>query len=367
MFISNFNKLARQIKHGNILNLCTRSQKFLSDTHIDKHRFPSHTHKHSAIHFEDHYPVMWRKILDLIDDHVITDNETPKVFLDLTLGCGNHTKLILDRYPNVYMVGVDLDSKMVDYASNKLSKYIEGDRLVIVEDNYVCVQDLNISELFSESDKFTFPEKKKFDFMLLDLGFNSMQLEDMEKGLSFKNPHSSLDMRYDTENDNKSKASDILNHASELELMEIFHKNGDEKNYEAVARNVIKRRDEKRIETVGDFLKVIDESYIIQDKFNLYTRLFQALRIAVNYELVNVQRFLNKAFFNMELNGVLATISFHSAEDKIVKHALRECERLCLGKNIIKKGEKPSKEELDENSRSHSAILRAFRFNPYTK
>jgi len=310
---------------------------------------------------------MWRNILKLIDEEFKnSSNFIPRVFCDLTLGCGNHTKLILDRLPQCYMVGVELDSKIVDYTSNKLMNYINEDRLVIVEDNYVCIEDLAISDLFN-SPNFTPSNKKKFDFVLLDLGFNSLQLEDPEKGISFKKIHSNLDMRYDSNNDEKSKASDILNNCSELELQEIFLNYGEEKNYEAIARNVVKRRDEKRFETVEDFINVIDLTFKAGDKkYNLYTRLFQALRIAVNYEIVNLKRLMNKVFFNLEVGGIFAVISFHSLEDKIVKSTFKECETLKLGHNVIKKGERASQTELEENSKSHSAILRAFKFNPHT-
>jgi 16S rRNA (cytosine1402-N4)-methyltransferase len=323
----------------------------------------------NSIFFDDHYPVMWRKILGIIDDHVIEKKKDIKIFCDLTLGCGNHTKLILDKYPNVYMAGVEIDNKLVDYTSHKLHDYIADDRLIIIEDNYVCIDEIKVSELFEQVDKtkLVVPEKKKFDFILLDLGYNSMQLEDKEKGISYKNPTSNLDMRYDMNNDDKSKASDILNNLSELELQEIFYKYGDEKNYEAIANAIIKQRDIKLFETVEDFIKVIDETYEFGNKrFNIYTRLFQALRIAVNYELVNVQRLLNKVFLNLEVGGVLAVISFHSAEDRIVKTALKEAEKLKLGKNIIKKGERPDEIEIEENYKSHSAILRAFKLNPST-
>jgi len=190
-------------------------------------------------------------------------------------------------------------------------------------------------------------------------------LNDKEKGLSFKNLNANLDMRYDPENDSKAKASDILNNTSELELMEIFSRYAEEKNYEAIAKNIIKYREDKKFEKVSDFLNVIDKTYEGKDlyyeedenrqstdknllntsdfdsgtqlvtynhksRYNIYTRLFQALRIVVNYELTNVQRFLNRCFFNLEVGGILAVITFHSAEDKIVKKLLLEIEKLKL-------------------------------------
>lgn len=356
---------------------------------------------YESIEFDDHYPVLWRNIMKILQDHLNFDVLTsPKVIGDFTLGAGNHSRLILDNFENTSVVGIDLDPKMIKYTSNKLDHYIQNDRLVIVEDSYVCVENLKIAELFENSEQPIFTNKKKFDFMLLDLGFNSMQLNDKEKGLSFKNLNANLDMRYDPENDSKAKASDILNNTSELELMEIFSRYAEEKNYEAIAKNIIKYREDKKFEKVSDFLNVIDKTYEGKDKYheeeeesrqstnknllntsdfdsgtqlvaynhksryNIYTRLFQALRIVVNYELTNVQRFLNRCFFNLEVGGILAVITFHSAEDKIVKNVFKEMEKLKLGKLVLKKGEKPCKDEIEENSRSHSAILRVIQFNP---
>jgi 16S rRNA (cytosine1402-N4)-methyltransferase len=323
--------------------------------------------KYQPIHFKDHYPVMWRNILNIIDENIYktqNDREYAKVFGDFTLGCGNHTNLILSNYESAFVIGVDLDTKMIDYTNKKLNQFIKEDRLILVEENYVCVEDVQISELFD--DIKLFPAKKKFDFILLDLGYNSMQLEDREKGISFKNPDSPLDMRYDLHNENKSKACDILNHSTEFELMEIFRNFADEKNFEALAKNIIKQRDIRRFETVGDFLKVIDQTFSneTKDKFNTYTRLFQSLRITVNFELVNLQRFLNKVLLNLELNGILAVISFHSTEDKYMKNVIKEWENLEIGKSVFKHGIKPCDIELEENSRSKSAILRAFKFSP---
>lgn len=320
------------------------------------------------LNFDDHYPVFWRNILNIIETEIYQVKGLPKVFGDFTLGCGNHTKLILENFDNSYVVGCEIDDKMTKYTSNKLNEYIENDRLVIVEDSYVCVEELKVSELLENSNLF--PKKKKFDFMLVDLGYNSLQLLDNTKGISFKDTEASLDMRYDTYNNNKAKASDILNNSSELELMEIFSKYGDEDNHEAISKKILKYREDRRFEKVGDFLKVIDETYDYSksnSKFNIYTRLFQALRICVNYEFTNLQRFLNKAFFNLENGGVLCIISFHSSEDKLVKHFFRELEKMKLGKLVLKKGEKPSREELEENSRSKSAILRAIKYCPNNK
>jgi 16S rRNA (cytosine1402-N4)-methyltransferase len=309
---------------------------------------------------------MWRNVLNIIEENVYNNNNNnfPKVIGDMTIGSGNHSKLILENFDNSHVIGVDIDNKMIEHSSKKLQKYIDSNRLCIIEDSYVSVQNLVISDLFDKSGLFT--SNRKFDCILIDLGFNSMQLEDNSKGISFKNKESDLDMRYDTLNDQKSKASDILNNSSELELIEIFKKFGEEKYYELLVTNIIKFRDKKFFAKVGDFLEVIDDTFKNKavEKFNTYTRLFQALRIAVNYELLNVQRFLPKAMLNLELKGILIAITFHSLEDKMIKNYFKELEKLKIGKNLFKHSLRPEDIEIEENSRSKSAILRAICFDP---
>jgi 16S rRNA (cytosine1402-N4)-methyltransferase len=318
--------------------------------------------------FPDHYPVLHKPILNIIEEQLFKtpkDKMLPKVIGDFTIGCGNHSKAILEKFESTFIIGVDLDKKMIDHTKQKLFPFIKNNRLVLINDNYVCVSDIDISEEFSSLKLFS--TNKAFDLLLLDLGFNSQQLLDQEKGLSFKFPKSELDMRYDTNNDDKAKASDILNHSSEMELIEIFRKFGEESFSEVLVKNIIQQRDIKRFIFVEDFLKVIDQTYLskTRDRFNTYTRLFQALRICVNYELLNIQRFINKSMKSLEIGGIILIITFHSLEDKIVKDAFRQYEKLRIGKVLFKKALEPSEEELNENSRSRSAKLRGFIFNPY--
>lgn len=315
------------------------------------------------LHFEDHYPVLWREVLSTIDQNVYDHYKTtPKLFGDFTIGCGNHTKLILDRYPNAHILGLDLDPGMVDYTYHKLAKYIDEERLGIINENYTSIREIDYLEPFFY--KRVFPSDKKFDFVLLDLGFNSMQLKDNRKGLSFKMRDSELDMRYDTNDQNIAKGHDILNNCSELELIDIFRTYGEEKYYEPLVKNIVLFRDSKRFHTVDDFIQIIDKTFKAKstDLYNNYTRLFQALRIAVNYEIFNVKRFLNKTFQCLEEGAIVSIITFHSLEDSTVKNFFKELEKLEFGKMIYKQGIKPSKIELEENSRSHSAILRTFKF-----
>jgi 16S rRNA (cytosine1402-N4)-methyltransferase len=176
-------------------------------------------------------------------------------------------------------------------------------------------------------------------------------------------------MRYDTNNLDIAKGYDILNNCSEIELMDIFRTYGDEKNYEPLVKNIVLYRDSKRFLIVDDYLKVIDKTFKAHSKdlYNVYTRLFQALRIAVNYEIFNIKRFLNKCFTSLEDGAIICIITFHSLEDGIVMKFFKELEKRDIGKIIYKPAIKPSKVELDENSRSRSAMMRVFVYKKQTE
>lgn len=315
--------------------------------------------------FDDHYPVMWRNILDIMEKNIFDDiaDTKNKLIGDFTLGAGNHSKLILDNFDNSLIIGVDLDNDMIKHSENKLKSYIDNKRISIVNDSYVGIDMIKIFDHFDIT-QLNNNKNKKFDFVILDLGYNSLQIESPSKGFSFKQPQADLDMRYDQENDNKSKAADILNHCSDLELMDIFKTFADEKYYEYLVKKIIEFRDKRLFYTVQDFTDVIDQAFHSKsvEKFDCYTRLFQALRIAVNYEILNIQRFLGHFYKQMEQGGIVAIITFHSLEDKYVKRYFQEFEKLKIGKILYSKAIKPCDIELQENSRSRSAILRVFKF-----
>lgn len=321
---------------------------------------------YDPIKFDDHYPVMWRNILEILENNTFSDivDTNNKLIGDFTFGTGNHSKLILENFDNSLILGIDIDKDMINLGEKKLEKFITEKRLALINDTYVSLDQIKIYNHFNF--KKLNSNDKKFDFMLLDLGYNSLQIDSPVKGLSFKYREADLDMRYDPENENKSRASDILNHCSELELMEIFKNFAEEKYYEYLVKKILEFRDKRIFYTVQDFIDVIDDAFRSKaiEKFDCYTRLFQALRIAVNYETLNIQRFLVLFFRYIEVGGLLAIISFNSLEDRYIKKFFSDFEKINLGKNLFTKAVKPSVLELEENSRSRSAILRVFRFNP---
>jgi len=308
--------------------------------------------------FNDHYPVMYKEVIELLSRNVVKNNYKKTFYMaDLTLGCGNHSKLILEKFPNVKVIGVDVDSKMIDYCNNKLSFFINQNRLSLINDNFTTVNQIDINEHFEEAH-----EKQLFDFVLLDLGYNSMQLNEEDRGISYKVQESDLDMRLNQANPTLPRASDILNNSTELELYEIFKNFSEDKNAQRMAENVIKYRINNKFLKVKNLIEVIEETvkHKAVDKISTFNKIFQGLRICVNYEILNLENFFPNSIEALEENGVISVISFHSLEDKIVKFFFSEYQKIKLGKVLTKHSVKPSQSEVEENSKSKSAKLRAF-------
>ena len=310
------------------------------------------------IEFKDHYPVMYREILEIIRKNFFKEKRNKIIYIaDLTLGSGNHTKFILDKFENSRVIGLDVDKKMIDYCKEKLSPYINQDRLSLINDNFVAINEITISDHFKDAHP-----NQLFDFVLLDLGYNSMQLTEDDRGISYKILESSLDMRLNQSNNNIPKASEILNNASELELLEIFQNFGQEKHYQRLTMNILKYRINNKFHKVKNLIEVIEETYKHKqvDRISTLNRIFQALRICVNYELLNLQSFFPNSIESVEDDGIISIISFHSLEDKLVKYFFTEYEKVKRGKVLFKKSFKPTALEIEENSKSKSGKLRCF-------
>lgn len=327
----------------------------------------------NKLNLSDHYPVLYKKIIDIIRDNIIINNKQDKPFLcgDVTVGLGNHSNLILKHFENSNILGFDIDPEMISKSKEKLNIYIKDKRAIVVKESYtesrIVLNNILASAKSISSKPFNgkFNKNKKFDYVIIDLGFNSVQLIDDNRGFSFKSHDSKLDMRYDFSNVNTATAAEILNNATELELILMFEKYAEEKYSETLVKNILEYRNENKFNLVKDFNEVIDKSFpnhTNKDRYNTYSRLYQALRICVNYELLNLQRFLENIPLSMEKNSLLFVICFHSLEFKAVKKSLKFYEKIKLGK-IIYKNISADQDELSENSRSKSAIMMVFQFN----
>ena len=294
------------------------------------------------------------------------------VYLDGTLGQGGHSAAILEAGAHRsdgepaggprLVIGIDLDGRSVAEASERLSRF--GSRFLPLQGNYADMERLVNGQGISQ-----------VDGVLLDLGFSSRQVNAPGYGLSFQ-ADEPLDMRYDA--DQQFSASELLNTASEQELMNIFRRFGEEPRARAIAGAIARERAERSITTTGE-LAALAERIIGRrrgHRIHPATRIFQALRIAVNGELENLQTGLEAAVNLLSSDGVLAVISYHSLEDRIVKsfmaHSAADCvcppglPQCVCGKNpalsiVNRRVIRPSGEEVAFNPRSRSARLRLAR------
>lgn len=284
------------------------------------------------------------------------------IYVDGTLGGGGHSFSILRKLNNTgLLIGIDRDKDAINAATNKLKEY----------NNFKTVHDnnSNIANILKELNI------DKIDGMLLDLGVSSYQLDEADRGFSYMHD-AKLDMRMNRE-DNFS-AYDVVNNYSEGKLAGIFKEYGEERYSKSIARKICEERKEKYIETTFELVDIIKSAMpkaALNEKQHPAKRVFQAIRIEVNEELIRLKKTIEDIVSVLNKNGRLAIITFHSLEDKIVKHTFEELEGRCTcpkdfpvcvcgyvshGKIVTKKPIICSEEELKENPRARSAKLRVF-------
>jgi len=279
------------------------------------------------------------------------------IYVDGTVGLGGHAAAILTAGPEVRLIGIDRDPQALRYAAARLAQF--GDRVTLVHGNYRDLTEI-LSGLGIEA----------IDGFLLDLGLSSLQLDAPERGFSFR-ADGPLDMRMDPTQGRS--AADLVNAASVEELARILRDYGEERFAGRIARAIVAARP---IETTGALAEVVRRAIprrFHERRIDPATRTFQALRIAVNDELRNLQDGLAAGFAALRPGGVIVVISFHSLEDRIVKRFFRKLatpryESLAPGpplppqaEVLTKKPLRPSEEEIGENPRARSAKLRACR------
>ncbi|MHC5676586.1 16S rRNA (cytosine(1402)-N(4))-methyltransferase RsmH [Nostoc sp.] len=255
-------------------------------------------------------------------------------YLDVTVGGGGHSRLILQAAADVRVTAIDQDEDALAAAQKNLAKY--SDRIQFIHSN------------FSEHE-FT---PNTFDGILADLGVSSYHLDEPERGFSFRQA-ANLDMRMDR--GRSLTAADVINNWNEADLADIFFKYGEERLSRRIARRIVERRP---LQTTVELAEAIASSVPPKYRYGRIhpaTRVFQALRIVVNDELKSLETFLDKAPNALVPGGRIAIISFHSLEDRPVKHGLRNSPLL---KVLTKKPIIAQEEEISNNPRSRSAKLR---------
>ena len=282
-----------------------------------------------------HKPVLLREVLDRLDIRVNA------WYLDATLGDGGHSLGILEKGGNI--VGIDVDPEAIKRAGVRLGKIAQLDRFKLLSGNF-----RNLKDLVGD---------KKFAGVLFDLGVSSLQLEDPKRGFSFLKD-GPLDMRMDPTLE--VKALDLINGLNKGELYELFTKLGEEKNAFRIVDTLVSSREVNPIQTTTQLAGIIERSARRRGKIHPATKIFQALRIAVNDEQNALHGALPEALEVLEENGKIIVISFHSLEDRIVKVRFKEWEALNFGVVYTKKPITPSNDEIKNNPRSRSAKMRVF-------
>jgi 16S rRNA (cytosine1402-N4)-methyltransferase len=297
-----------------------------------------------------HQPVLWDEAVDALQ---------PKPggrYADGTFGGGGHTQLLLARSaPDGRVIAFDLDPAAI----RRGEALMLGDRLVLVHGSFATVQEVALAAGMSP-----------LDGMLLDLGFSSFQIDDPERGFSLR-LDGPLDMRFDTTSG--PSAADLVNDLDEQSLADLIWRYGEDRNSRRIAAAIVRARQQHRIETTTELAAIVERaSGGARGRIHPATRTFQALRIAVNDELATLQRALDAAVASLAPGGRLAVISFHSLEDRMVKHYFARQSATCVCPpeqpvctcttvpklRLVGKPVKPTDEEIERNSRSRSAIMR---------
>ena len=281
------------------------------------------------------------------------------VYVDCTLGGSGHAKQIISKLTTGFFVGIDKDIDAIEFGKETLSCF---ENKLLVHDDYK-----NISKILKQNNL------NHADGILVDLGVSSHQLDIAERGFSYMQD-AKLDMRMNQEQ--SLSAYEIINTFSEEKLAEIIRVNGEEKNWFKVARNIVKAREKKPIETTKELVEIIVNSY--PEKFlhkvsHPAKKVFQAIRIAVNEELDGLDTFIDDCISLLASKGRMAIITFHSLEDRIVKNKFKQYSEGCICPKELPKcvcgnteiirlvNRKPivaTEDELENNKRAKSAKLR---------
>lgn len=304
-----------------------------------------------------HIPVMLREVIHFLNC------QPGKIYVDCTLGGCGHALAILEKIiPEGLLIGMDQDKDAIQNAKKVLKPYSLNIRLF--HDNFIYLPE-RLSQLNIPA----------VDGILLDLGLSLHQLESSGRGFSFKRDEP-LDMRMNTES--STKAEDLINCMGEENLRKIFWEYGEERWSRHIARKIVKERKRKPIKSSMQLARIvcdaIPKAAASGQRIHPATRVFMALRIAVNKELERLHSFMEDAADILNPKGRLCVLSFHSLEDRIVKNRIKALEKgctcppdfpkcVCNKKSVVRvltrKAQRPTKEEISANPMARSTRLRA--------
>jgi 16S rRNA (cytosine1402-N4)-methyltransferase len=305
-----------------------------------------------------HIPVMLPQVLHYLNC------KQGKIYVDCTLGGSGHARAICEKIvPDGVLIGIDQDIDAIQNATKVLKQYDLS--IHLFHENFVHLPEL-LRQLSIAA----------VDGILLDLGISLHQLESSGRGFSF-NKEEPLDMRMNIEA--STKAEDLINSMEEKSLRNIFQEYGEERWAGQIARKIVKQRQRKAIRSSAELAQIICDAVPKKASFNQKihpaTRVFMALRIAVNRELERLDLFMENVADLLNPKGRLCVLSFHSLEDRIVKHRIKALEKTCVCppdfpkcvctqkksvRSLTKKVVRPTKDEIEINPMARSSKLRAF-------
>jgi 16S rRNA (cytosine1402-N4)-methyltransferase len=279
--------------------------------------------------------------------------------LDCTLGGGGHTAALLER--GMHVTGVDRDPRALAAARERVAEYERTGQFRAFLGNYAALSAAGL------------PDGECFDGILLDLGVSSHQFDDLARGFTFREG-APLDMRMGA--DAETDAGELLNTIDEVDLSALLRAYADEPRAARMAREIVRRRERRPFATADDLVDAIRAVLGPRSGAPDFARIFQAIRIAVNDELSGLEQALPSLRDRLTPGGVLAIISYHSGEDRLVKNAFRDWSTACvcpprqmlctcrgtpLGETLTRKPINATDDEIDGNSRARSARLRAWK------
>ena len=306
----------------------------------------------------EHISVLTQEVVDFAP-------ESTQTILDCTLGGGGHSRCLLENFPDAKLYGIDRDALAVKAAAERLKTYEKQTKLGQASFS-------ELPEFFAECGE------PVFDYILADIGLSSEQLVRAERGFSFLR-EGPLDMRMDPDRQ-QITAAHLVNNSSEQELLKILRNFGEERFARKIVGKILEFRGKNPLKTTKELAQLVSSVIprrLQKQGFNPATLTFQALRIAVNNELQELEVLLKQIPSLLKKDGRVALISFHSLEDRIVKHQFRKWENPCVcptdlpycicgekprGRVLTRRPVNATKKEVADNPRSRSAHLRVFAF-----
>jgi 16S rRNA (cytosine1402-N4)-methyltransferase len=299
-------------------------------------------HEGLASKYSGHIPVLVKPLLDLLAP------ASGQIAVDCTVGLGGHAKALLEKEPALTLIGLDMDPHALELAGKNLEPWKDRIKLVLA----------NFSQLPDVLSELNIPA---VDMIYADIGVSSMQIDRPDRGFSFLE-EGPLDMRMNPSQ--TKRAADIVNGLKESELADILFRYGEETRSKKIAHLIIQARRSHRIDSTTELASIIcqalgiDPQNLSRQRIHPATKTFQALRIAVNNELGNLESLLNSAPGLLAPQGRLAVISFHSLEDRMVKEDFKNRAQEGIYRIITSKPIEADPSEILRNSRSRSAKLR---------